>query len=776
MYWDFHYVKKNNVKPYYGELSEQDEDDFNVTPDESHWNELEVGDEVLVDWNMVNDFDIGNDMTWFNSMKNKPFKIIDKMKDLFYGNICGIAPVDEKDKDKWTWEIGGIWWVVEKALKPYQGSVNEQDDDEWSVTPDEKEWNKPGIGDTVLVDWDKEAMLYGLPKFKQFNGVPFEIVDERTYRNPTSFLENSWRILPINEEDKVKWIKLFIHSLVILEGWWINKNKVKPYTGPINEDEDDNDDFNVTPNEKEWNQPDIGSIVKVDFEAETDEHEEVHQFIGVPFEIVGENVKYDSWWVEPYRAKDKAKWKEVKMKWGEDNTYYWTDEKWMAFKRNVKPYEGSINEDTDDNDDFNVTPDERHWNVPEVGDIVTVDFKEETNRDDLSDVWQFTGIPFEIVSEEKEWWVEPYRAEDKIKWKETYEIYLKRNNFKPGKFWTDQGWSANKENVKQYIGPINEENNDDFTVDASDEWNVPGVGDIVTVDWNEETSLKPLYKFNNVPFKIVNNSNQLLLSSYYHDWIVEPYRAEDKAKWERVLLRMRPGSGIKTWNVSKENVKPYTGPINEEDTDDDFNVTASDEWNEPGIGDLVIVDFGKEGARKILHQFNNIPFKIVGEEEVDDGSAWWVEPARAEDKQKWKKVKARHNKNGSLWYWTSEGWCCFKSNVKPYTGSLNEDEDNNDDFNVVASDEWNKLGLDDIVLVDFIGRENIGIEALYQFNNVPFKIVDVNSDGWWVEPVKAEDKQKWKEVKMKYNNHSMLWYWTHQGWNTNKENVEPYEG
>ena len=154
---------------------------------------------------------------------------------------------------------------------------------------------------------------------------------------------------------------------------------------------------------------------------------------------------------------------------------------------------------------------------------------------------------------------------------------------------------------------------------------------------------------------------------------------------------------------------------------------------------------------------------------------WWVEPVRSEDKKKWAEVKARHNKKGSLWYWTSEGWCCFKSNVKPYTDPINENEDN-DDFNVVASDEWNKLGLDDIVTVDFIGRESIGIEALHQFNNVPFKIVDVDIFEWWVEPVKAEDKKKWKEVKMKYNKDGMLSFWTDQGWNTNKENVEPYDG
>ena len=172
-----------------------------------------------------------------------------------------------------------------------------------------------------------------------------------------------------------------------------------------------------------------------------------------------------------------------------------------------------------------------------------------------------------------------------------------------------------------------------------------------------------------------------------------------------------------------------------------------------------------------------MPFEIVG------GSnelhyTWIIEPYRAEDKKKWERVFKENNNDipGWNWFWDKTSWKVLKNKVKPYEGSINENEDNNDDFNVVASDEWNKLGLDDIVTVDFIGRESIGVEALYQFNNVPFKIVDVDQFGWWVEPVKAEDKQKWKEVKMKYNKDGRFSFWTDQGWNAQKGNVEPYEG
>ena len=171
------------------------------------------------------------------------------------------------------------------------------------------------------------------------------------------------------------------------------------------------------------------------------------QFINKPFEITQEYTS--EYRVFPVRAEDKKKWAEVFS----GISYSIVKIGWSANKENVKPYIGPINENNDD--DFNVTPDEKEWNVLDIGSIVTVDFKEETNRDDLSDVWQFTGIPFKIVSEDEVdddlWYVEPYRAEDKIKWKETHEIYLKRHNFKPT-FWTDQGWEASKENVKPYQG------------------------------------------------------------------------------------------------------------------------------------------------------------------------------------------------------------------------------------------------------------------------------------------------------------------------------------
>ena len=116
-----------------------------------------------------------------------------------------------------------------------------------------------------------------------------------------------------------------------------------------------------------------------------------------------------------------------------------------------------------------------------------------------------------------------------------------------------------------------------------------------------------------------------------------------------------------------ENKLTQISQINEEEQDDDFNVTPDEkEWNQLDIGDIVTVDFKKDGAGRSLLQFTGIPFKIVGEKEVAAGSAWWVEPARAEDKQKWKEVKMKYNKNGRFSFWADQGWNTNKENVEPY--------------------------------------------------------------------------------------------------------------
>ena len=131
------------------------------------------------------------------------------------------------------------------------------------------------------------------------------------------------------------------------------------------------------------------------------------------------------------------------------------------------------------NDDFNVTPD-KIWNELDIGDIVL-------NKNLSSAFYQFKNVPFEIVNEinlgdEEYWWVEPYKNKDKEKLKKIINT-LTNNKWEKETY----GMWVMKKNVEPYQGPINEDNDDDFTVDAPKNWNLNYEQPInITISYEEE--------------------------------------------------------------------------------------------------------------------------------------------------------------------------------------------------------------------------------------------------------------------------------------------------
>jgi hypothetical protein len=170
---------------------------------------------------------------------------------------------------------------------------------------------------------------------------------------------------------------------------------------------------------------------------------------------------------------------------------------------------------------------------------------------------------------------------------------------------------------------------------------------------------------------------------------------------------------INEYLKSKYRVIPY---ILEESDDDDFNVSASPEWNvtELGVGDIITPDMwdytkdGDEFRNKIAKSF--IINRIFKEDGWDSG--WGVSivhyiPALLHPKF------PQTNTLGGLEYGLGE----LNSHLKPQykifiPGALNESDD---DFNVSAPSEWNEEYWD-----DYEGEE----EDIYNnFQNFVYRVL-----------------------------------------------------
>ena len=240
------------------------------------------------------------------------------------------------------------------------------------------------------------------------------------------------------------------------------------------------------------------------------------------------------------------------------------------------------------------------------------------------------------------------------------------------------------------------ENEEDFNVNAPDEWNVEllTVGDIITPD---------MWGYNGIFFDV---SKPLTIEDIGEDeggWWIQLGRSEAPFDLDEINEYLK----------SKYRVVPY---ILEESDDDDFNVSASPEWNvtELGVGDIITPDMwdytkdGDEFRNKIAKSF--IINKIFKEDGWDSG--WGVSivhyiPALLHPKF------PQTNTLGGLEYGLGE----LNSHLKPQykifiPGALNENEE---DFNVSAPSEWNEEYWD-----DYEGEE----EDIYNnFQNFVYRVL-----------------------------------------------------
>ena len=208
------------------------------------------------------------------------------------------------------------------------------------------------------------------------------------------------------------------------------------------------------------------------------------------------------------------------------------------------------------------------------------------------------------------------------------------------------------------------ENEEDFNVNAPDEWNVEllTVGDTITPD---------MWGYNGIFFDV---SKPLTIEDIGEDeggWWIQLGRSEAPFDLDEINEYLK----------SKYRVIPY---ILEESDDDDFNVSASPEWNvtELGVGDIITPDMwdytkdGDEFRNKIAKSF--IINRIFKEDGWDSG--WGVSIVH------YIPEFPQTSTLGGLEYGLGE----LNNHLKPQykifiPGALNESDD---DFNVSAPESW----------------------------------------------------------------------------------------
>ena len=235
------------------------------------------------------------------------------------------------------------------------------------------------------------------------------------------------------------------------------------------------------------------------------------------------------------------------------------------------------------------------------------------------------------------------------------------------------------------------ENEEDFNVNAPDEWNVEllTVGDTITPD---------MWGYNGIFFDV---SKPLTIEDIGEDeggWWIKLGRSEVPFDLDEINEYLK----------SKYRVIPY---ILEESDDDDFNVSASPEWNvtELGVGDIITPDMwdytkdGDEFRNKIAKSF--IINRIFKEDGWDSG--WGVSIVH------YIPEFPQTSTLGGLEYGLGE----LNNHLKPQykifiPGALNESDD---DFNVSAPSEWNEEYWD-----DYEGEE----EDIYNnFQNFVYRVL-----------------------------------------------------
>ncbi len=295
-------------------------------------------------------------------------------------------------------------------------------------------------------------------------------------------------------------------------------------------------------------------------------------------------------------------------------------------------------------EDFNVNaPDE--WNVEllTVGDTIT------------PDMWGYDGIFFDVSKpltiedigeDEGGWWIQLGRSEAPFDLDEINE-YLK-----------------SKYRVVPYIL---EESDDEFSVNAPEEWNEEYWEPTESED--DENYINSFDKFARSVLKKQRIEDEIIesyLDEIYHFGDISTYEGISSSE----LIK-----DFSLWTEAENDDDEWYDAINEEE--DEFNVSAPEEWNitQLGVNDVITPDMWSKKGVKISLIINKIEKRGI-----IDGNEWWEIHMRPYGS------KLQNNEKSSIIVDLNDVQNHLKPEYKITKNKVIFEEE--DEFNVSAPEEW----------------------------------------------------------------------------------------
>jgi hypothetical protein len=665
----------------------ESEDEFNVTPDEE-WGKMTVGDTIAPHmWNL-NYIDRLNYIDSNNKIDDKTIN----------WHIEGIDSVENVILTSGNGKTVLIWIDIlnKKYLKPEHqvynpNSINESED-EFDVTPGE-DWNITylQVGDKVTYDMLRDGSQDKKYFFRKNKDAYYELVD---------FKNGMYGVRLYNPKDGSS-----SHYRVVPE--WFNNDTLDPkykLDVPIDNQVDifaegEEDEFNVTPNEKQWNPREL----KVGDTFVTSEIQDD------PFKVVfigkaGETRKRFDY----HEYNDDINIVLFGRLSGED---FYTDEKYLAFSvgyfnENYGPLNGAYISDfitEQDEDEFTVDA-PQDWNVKELG---INSYLDSTNR-----LGGDPNIRYEIKYFRKD--PEGRELAGIIK-QEKNEYSGMWNNVSDGpSYWSvdfvNRLLKPGYEVVYDYVAPEQlDESDDEFNVTPSVLWNldldtpinITITKEFEVTDWNTDTSAISIettliktsvselqeesgenYNYDEITVKNITNwineNSEVVIALFDMD-------GEEKKSWHDVDRGFKPSSNNLDYDLVDMDISVEIPESTLNESDEDFNVTPNETWNTIEVGDIIEPYMWldpKKTSRYLLVGNYGAALKLKRVLSKED------ETLNPGDEDRW-----MYNDPNIIQVITS----LFNDKLKPeyrFTGHLNESDE---DFNITPSEDWNiiELGVGD---------------------------------------------------------------------------------
>jgi hypothetical protein len=365
-------------------------------------------------------------------------------------------------------------------------------------------------------------------------------------------------------------------------------------------------------------------------------------------------------------------------------------------------------------EDFNVNaPDE--WNVEllTVGDTIT------------PDMWGYDGIFFDVSKpltiedigeDEGGWWIQLGRSEAPFDLDEINE-YLK-----------------SKYRVVPYIL---EELDDEFSVNAPEEWNITqlGVNDVITPDMWSKKGIKTSLIINKIEKRGIIDGNE------WWEIHMKPYGSKP-------LQNNEKSSIIVDLNDVQNHLKPEYKIIKNKVIfeEEDFNVNAPEEWNEEYWEDYGGVE------EDVYSSFQNFVYRVLKKREIEDE---FIE-TYLDEIFNYGDISDYINISSSKLIDDFNVWVDAQDSDSDWYVDMNESDD---EFNVSAPEEW----------WEYDGDVEIMFQDTYWYEDENGKEAIVERDGGGILNINDLEQYSysgWKPFTGSPTNENLKNWWYSIDWDT----------